>query len=174
MQNVIELATAQFKLDIDGTHGLRHWQQVEVNGLLLAQQTGANTNVVRHFAYLHDACRDDEHDDPEHGRRAALWMAKLWGDGHLQLSNKEFMMLESAIRLHNRGLVDPSPTIGTCWDADRFDLVRCGVIPAERFMSTSHGKQLAKEIYEHPRTKTAPHIDQRPAACQSKHPASRD
>ena len=33
------------------------------------------------------------------------------------------------------------PTIGTCWDADRLDIGRVGIIPHERFMSTAAGKR---------------------------------
>lgn len=36
------------------------------------------------------------------------------------------------------------PTIGTCWDADRLDLGRVGVVPSEDFMSTSFAKEAAR------------------------------
>ena len=36
-------------------------------------------------------------------------------------------------------------TIGTCWDADRLDLGRVGIIPDEAFMSTDFGKEIARK-----------------------------
>ena len=85
MKHIIDLATQRFKLDINGTHGLAHWQRVESRGLEIAKRTNANITVVRHFAYLHDACREGEWDDNEHGHRSADWCQTLWGDGHLDL-----------------------------------------------------------------------------------------
>ena len=38
---------------------------------------------------------------------------------------------------------DGTITIGTCWDADRLDLGRVGVIPSVDFMSTQDGKEAA-------------------------------
>ena len=38
---------------------------------------------------------------------------------------------------------DGTITIGTCWDADRLDLGRVGVIPSVDFMSTHAGKKAA-------------------------------
>ena len=33
-------------------------------------------------------------------------------------------------------------TIGTCWDADRLDIERAGVIPNAKFMSTDFGREI--------------------------------
>ena len=35
------------------------------------------------------------------------------------------------------------PTIGTCWDADRLDLGRVGIVPQPKFMSTAFAKEVA-------------------------------
>ena len=139
---IIQLATRKFELDIDGHHGLPHWQRVEVNGLALALHTGADADVVRHFAWLHDACRLDEDADPEHGQRAATWVERLYMDGRIDLPINEMGLLYRAIRDHNKGRTSDDPTIGTCWDADRLDLFRVGVTPAERFFSTDAAKYL--------------------------------
>ncbi len=150
MDNVIQLATNKFKLDINGTHGLAHWQRVEANGIEIAQHTGANVNVVRHFAYLHDACRDDEYEDDAHGLRAFAWVTDLWRNGKLpRLTKPELAILAYAIMLHNHGNTSDEPTTGTCWDADRLDLTRCKIIPAARFMSTAYAKQRIEEHHAH-------------------------
>jgi len=61
----------QFRLDWDGWHGIAHWARVRANGLLLAQQTGANTHVIELFAFFHDAARMSEGEDARHGTRGA-------------------------------------------------------------------------------------------------------
>ena len=42
---------------------------------------------------------------------------------------------------------DDAITIGTCWDADRLDLGRVGIIPSSDFMSTQAGKESARAAY---------------------------
>jgi len=54
-------------------------------------------------------------------------------------------LLDYAIRHHVDGDVSDDPTIGTCWDADRLDLGRVGIVPDERYMSTARGKELSRE-----------------------------
>ena len=50
-------------------------------------------------------------------------------------------LLEYAMRHHTGGRTSDDPTIGTCWDADRLDLGRAGIVPHERFMSTEPGRR---------------------------------
>ena len=38
-------------------------------------------------------------------------------------------------------MADENPS---CWDADRLDLSRVGIVPSEQFMSTKVGKEMAK------------------------------
>lgn len=148
MKRVIDLATKQFALDINGTHGLSHWQKVENNAIEIASYCNANLRVVRHFAYLHDACRQDENDDPDHGVRAALWICDLQRNSELTLSPNEMKLLVHAIMFHNHGMVSRNPTIGACWDADRLDLVRVGITPSKRLLSTMYAKNLIRRLHE--------------------------
>ncbi len=134
------LALELFPLRHDGPHGLSHWERVEANGLKLAETTGANTKVVSLFAYLHDACRDDDGADQMHGYRAASWLVKLCNVKLIQVTADELLMLHDAVQLHASGRTTKCPTIGTCWDADRLDLTRVGVAPAKRFLSTDAAK----------------------------------
>ncbi len=54
-----------------------------------------------------------------------------------ELSDAAFDALVIACRDHSRGRTSPDPTIGSCWDADRLDLLRCGIHPRDRFLSTA-------------------------------------
>ena len=36
--------------------------------------------------------------------------------------------------------------VGTCWDADRLDIGRVGIVPHERYMSTAAGRRRASDI----------------------------
>lgn len=139
---LIQLATGQFKLDINGHHGIPHWQRVESNGFALAIHTGADVDVVQHFAWLHDACREDEWDDPEHGCRAADWCQGLWSAGLLDLTSNKLDLLKHACRLHTEGKIMGDITVQTCWDADRLDIGRVGITPAARFLCTPAAKDM--------------------------------
>ena len=57
-------------------------------------------------------------------------MAIFFQLNDLQLDNLCF-----AIRHHSGGDVSTDPTIQTCWDSDRLDLGRVGIIPSSRFIS---------------------------------------
>jgi uncharacterized protein len=60
---------------------------------------------------------------------------------HLPESHLETLL--DACRYHNDGLTSTDLTIGTCWDADRMDLLRVGIVPNPEKMSTIHGKDYA-------------------------------
>lgn len=135
----LQLLKNNFALKWAGAHGYGHWQRVLQNGLLLAPRTGANERVVVLFAYLHDLCRVDEYDDPDHGHRSADFASSLNGK-YFDLSEEELGLLDHAIRAHADGLTTTEPTIGTCWDADRLDLSRVGILPNIAFLSTQAAK----------------------------------
>jgi uncharacterized protein len=138
-----KLATDQFRLGEMSLHGPRHWRTVEVNALELAKSTGADVVIVRLFAVLHDSQRHNETHDPFHGQRAADWAATLRGS-HFELDNVRFKLLETACVLHDKGKVSDDVTIGTCWDADRLDLIRVGAVPRAD-LSTAAGKPAAAD-----------------------------
>ena len=139
------LAARRFELGLSSLHGPDHWQRVERNGLEIARhEPAADVLVVRLFAVLHDSCRLNEGHDPEHGARAAAWARELHGT-QFQLHPASLETLCDACVRHDRGEVSGDPTIGACWDADRLDLPRVGVMPAARLMSTARGKHLALE-----------------------------
>ena len=73
---VLQPILEEYVLPMDGDHGIAHWARVLENGLRLAQETGADTEVVQLFAILHDARRISEGTDPNHGPRAAALAVK--------------------------------------------------------------------------------------------------
>lgn len=119
-----------------------HWRRVERNGLLLATRTGADLNVVRLFALFHDCCRINDGWDDGHGARGAEHAASLRGEA-FELSDDRFELLRFACTWHTDREHHDDPTIGTCWDADRLDLGRVGIIPHPRLMSTEFGREIA-------------------------------
>lgn len=50
-----------------GIHGLSHAQRVEKFGLMLAEKTDADRDVIIWFAYLHESQRTDDGSDFDHG-----------------------------------------------------------------------------------------------------------
>jgi uncharacterized protein len=139
--NLWKLAADGFALDAYSIHGPDHWQRVERNALEIAKDSGADVTVIRLFAIFHDSQRLTDSTDPEHGLRAANWAKRLRGE-HIPLDDDRFDTLCEACIWHDAGRVTDDPTIGTCWDADRLDLVRIGIQPLPRLMSTARGKSL--------------------------------
>lgn len=129
-----------FALDWRGIHGAPHWARVRRNGLLLATQSGANARVVEVFAFLHDSCRLNEYNDPEHGQRAAEF-AKEWNGTLFLLTEPELKQLVMACDGHSSGITCAEVTIGTCWDADRLDLGRVGIRPHPSGLCTDAAKE---------------------------------
>lgn len=123
-------------------HGPGHWARVERNGVAMADHNGANETVVRLFAIFHDAERQNEGHDPQHGQRAAELVAQLHGD-LFEIDADSLKLLCVACELHHEGDVSDNVTIGTCWDADRLDLTRVHMTPDPQYMSTEIGKLFA-------------------------------
>ena len=126
-------------------HGLSHWERVERNGLLLATDE-VNRTVVRLFAYLHDKWRVDNWEDIEHGKRAAENLPALRGTLLAWLTDEEFELLRKACELHTVCHRTGNPTIDACFDADRLDLMRVGIIPDPEKMATERGKFYAANM----------------------------
>ncbi len=139
---VLAEATAAFRLARDVTdHGPRHWEAVERYVLALADHVaGADAKVARLFALLHDVGRAKEGDDPDHGRRAVDFAEDLYRQGKLGLSRRQMDALVAACAGHADGGVTADPTVGLCWDADRLDLMRLGIVPDPALLSTEAAK----------------------------------
>ncbi len=130
----------RYALPLDGVHGLAHWARVLENGRRLAAATGADPRVVELFAIFHDACRQNEGHDPGHGRRGARLAGAL--RGHLyELEDPAFALLVEACHTHTEGRRSAHPTVQTCWDADRLDLLRCFIVPDPRRLATAAARE---------------------------------
>lgn len=125
-------------------HGPDHWARVERNAIRMARRNGADETVVRLFAFFHDAERHNDGHDPRHGQRAAELVGQLHGD-LFTIDQDSLELLRVACELHHEGGTTDEITIGTCWDADRLDLTRVGMIPSAHYMSTLEGKTLAND-----------------------------
>ena len=134
------------------THGFPHWQRVERNGILLSSENGRirediNIKVVRFFAYLHDKCRLDNWTDIEHGVRAADMLSIIRNTILRDFTDEEVSLLERACRYHTTEHRTGNPTIDVCFDADRLDLGRVGIVPNPKRMATEQGAYYAANIY---------------------------
>jgi uncharacterized protein len=153
IDRIKELAKKQFVMESSSIHGFDHWEQVLINGLMLSMQHGVDPIVVELFAYLHDCKREEDHGDYEHGDRAADYVMELRSAGELDfLTHMQYSLLWEACRLHHTGVTaDDSMTIGVCFDADRIELIRCGITPKSELMSTAMGKRIAQKLEQHKR-----------------------
>ena len=52
---ILHAILEEYVLPWDGDHGIAHWARVLENGFRLAEETGANIEVVQLFAILHDS-----------------------------------------------------------------------------------------------------------------------
>ncbi len=138
-KKLITAATGYYRLPLEGRHGRDHWQRVFENGMRLAMRTCADTEVVALFALMHDLGRQNEGIDSEHGARSAE-IAKQLRSGHSFLNDAQFQFLYQACAQHNLGYTQANITIQTCWDADRLDLGRIGMMPKPQFLCTDAAK----------------------------------
>ena len=139
LRPIVQAILEEYALPLDGDHGVSHWARVLENGMRLCASTGADANVVRLFAVFHDARRISECTDPDHGRRGAELAAELRG-GLFDLPDRAFNLLYRACAGHTEERTHPDITIQTCWDADRLDLGRVGVMPHPNRLCTDAAK----------------------------------
>jgi uncharacterized protein len=135
-QELVAVLRSQFRIRWDGIHGVRHWSRVRLYGLRLARETGARTDVVEWFAFLHDAAREAEGFDHGHGTRAVALARDLRGP-LLPIDDSGFDLLSHAMTHHSDGFQEGDATVRTCWDADRLDLPRVGIDPDPERLCTA-------------------------------------
>ena len=123
-------------------HGIDHWDRVYANGQQLITRK-VNPLVIGLFAYLHDYCREDDGDDLQHGPRAAEFIDTVRDTLLMDVNDKDIHLLKEACRLHTVVDRTGNPTIDACFDADRLDLGRVGIIPDPARMATKKGKEIA-------------------------------
>ncbi len=136
------------RLFISDLHGLEHWKQVESNGLMLAEETGADTTVVQLFALFHDSKRADDDYDEKHGPRGAEFAKECFKEHRLGITQEQFDKLYHACKFHTTEQCSGDATIDTCYDADRLDLGRVGIQPDPTKMATTFGAIIAQRALE--------------------------
>ena len=139
---LVKRVISEFAINPDGHHGTAHWMRVRANGLRLAAETGANSAVIELFALFHDSGRHNEGRDPEHGQRGALNAVRYREMGAFTVSDAELGMVYKACWGHTyEDIADPCLTIHTCWDSDRLDLGRVGIVPDPERLFTEPAKR---------------------------------
>jgi uncharacterized protein len=156
---LIQTILYEYQLSWKGVHGITHWARVLENGLRLASHTGARTLVVSLFAVFHDSRRTNESHDPGHGRRGAEFGKILNGEA-FHLSSEDFTLFETACAYHTDSLTTGDVTVQTCWDSDRLDLGRVGIMPDPRYLCTAAARQpeFLSWAYERSRLRYEPEI----------------
>jgi uncharacterized protein len=139
IENLIEEVLKGYNLRLEGIHGIPHWRRVRDNGLFLAERTGADAQVVELFSVYHDCRRLNDGHDPGHGARGAQLAVEMRGEW-FEIEDEPFEHLLIACRAHTAGLTEAHPTVQTCWDADRLDLGRVGVMPLAERLCTEAAK----------------------------------
>jgi uncharacterized protein len=61
------------------------------------------------------------------------------------VSDEEIELLKEACRLHSIKHKTGNPTIDACFDSDRLDLWRVGLIPDRYRLATEKGKEIASK-----------------------------
>ena len=104
---ILHAILEEYVLPWDGVHGIAHWARVLENGLRLAEETGANIEVVQLFAILHDSQQVNEHGDHDQGPRAA---------------RPAHRPLDDLVQLRQRAILDPNPPLDRGLDLGQGDL----------------------------------------------------
>lgn len=142
-KDLFEELQAHFQLDPEGIHGPRHWARVHRNAMWIAEEMvdEVDSRVLEYFSFLHDSCRVNENRDPGHGSRAAE-LARDIRDEHISLDDEAFYKLLDALIGHSNTRFNDDPTIQACWDADRLDIGRIGIVPDRYKLGTTAAKGL--------------------------------
>lgn len=145
-RSLVKYLKNQFQIDWNGFHGGAHWARVKQNARLIARQCEASGQTVDYdvldlFSILHDHKRKNEGYDIEHGKRAADAL-HFYRGRFFELPDAVFTELWTACAYHSDGLTkDPSINVRICWDADRLDLYRVGVMPSAQYLCTEEAKK---------------------------------
>lgn len=139
-RDFVKFCYHQYKMDHDGVHGVKHWLRVLDNARMLASvYPDVDLKVLEAFALLHDTQRLQDYYDPDHGYRAAE-VTRIINKRFLRFNDHQIALLCEALSLHSDGFVDADPTIQCCWDADRLDLGRVGIIPSAQYLCTDFAR----------------------------------
>lgn len=137
---IIDRIVQEYPLPLDGCHGIAHWARVLEIGQRLSANPEVDEEVVLLFALFHDSRRINEGHDPEHGIRAANFARQLRGK-LFDLDDQRFDVLYEACCWHTHERTHENITIQACWDSDRLDLGRVGIVPDPYYLGTPEARQ---------------------------------
>lgn len=140
-KEVLSAIIEQYQLPLRGTHGVAHWARVLEQGIRLAHASGVDERIVEVFALLHDVAREHEDQCSRHGQRATKFFAKH--RDLFQFNPSDWYALVAAMAEHTGGKRADDPRIAVCWDADRLDFWRIGIMPDPAYMTTAIAKRIA-------------------------------
>ena len=144
--NLIDIIEKDFKIDFYGIHGIGHWKRVFKNTLILSDYYNVKSDVFELFALLHDSKREDDLIDIEHGYRASIFVQKLLNEQIITLNDEDAQKLIYACKNHTKtDTTDPlysDIVVKICFDSDRLDIGRVGVVPNPSYMATDYAKSL--------------------------------
>ncbi|MBV9946472.1 MAG: hypothetical protein JOZ69_06470 [Myxococcales bacterium] len=144
-------------------HGPAHWFRVRRFGALLSAREGLPTDArrcVEIFSLVHDLARLDDGGGNQHAIDGASYVDEVLPAVFGALPSEQIETVRAAIRYHSDGLVAQAAgelglfdrvaapresvvrTIACCWDADRLDLPRVGILPQPRLMSTASWRDI--------------------------------
>lgn len=147
MKKIIHRIKAETTVPAHSIHGFSHWERVADFGRSIAEHEDVNKRIITLFAYFHDCQRLSDGEDPEHGPRAAKFI-KTFSIKELGLDQPDMERLIIACRHHTYECETDDLTIKACWDSDRLDLERIGIIPDPKYLFTETAKKIAyKNFY---------------------------
>lgn len=154
-QSLLNIVISQFQLDINDDHGIKHWERVYHNTQLLSNYYNIKSDVFELFSLLHDSKREDEYEDLKHGKRAALFVKELVNSEIINISKEDKNRLVFACSNHTvtntKAKLFNDLIVQICFDADRLDIGRVGIIPEEKYFCTDFAKELVRtEKYHYP------------------------
>ena len=146
LEDLREFCVNRWPEEMGVIHGVGHWDRVAQFGKMLYQE-GADMDVIMCFAYLHDSERINNSVDDEHGSRASAFIDTIRNTELRELSDEQIRKLKRACELHTIEHRTGDITIDTCFDADRMDLLRVGIMPDPKRMATKRGAELVSDPY---------------------------
>jgi uncharacterized protein len=144
IEKLRRFSASRWPEDLGTTHGVEHWDRVAFFGMMLYQE-GADSDVIQAFAYLHDSERMNNEDDINHGKRASELIDLIRRTELRGMSNEQIAKLKRACELHTIERKTGDLTIDICFDADRMDLLRVGIMPKPERMATQRGAELISD-----------------------------
>ncbi len=137
-KKVLKKIVDDFYIKQSYIHGTPHWSRVFYYGHHLSELNAHDVEVAAYFSIFHDSKRFNEHDDPDHGLRAAEFFREF--DKVIKLKPEQKEIIYEACKVHNYQKQHDSIEVGLCLDSDRLDLWRVNIIPDNDYLHTNQAK----------------------------------